>query len=135
MTRLLLDVDTGIDDALALAYLASLPDVEFVAVTASPGNVDAHQVARNTLAMLELCGRTGVEVAVGAEGPLAIPLVTTPETHGPQGIGHAVLPSPSGTVSAAARRRPVGGGSTGQAGGADGPDYGAADELRAGHPA
>jgi inosine-uridine nucleoside N-ribohydrolase len=54
MTKLLLDVDTGIDDALALAYLASLPDVEFVAVTASPGNVDAHQVARNTLAMLEL---------------------------------------------------------------------------------
>ena len=99
MTRLLLDVDTGIDDALALAYLASLPDVEFVAVTASPGNVDARQVARNTLAMLELCGRTGVEVAVGAEGPLAIPLVTTPETHGPQGIGHAVLPPPTGTVS------------------------------------
>ncbi|MEW9870619.1 nucleoside hydrolase [Arthrobacter sp. HS15c] len=99
MTRLLLDVDTGIDDALALAYLSSLPDVEFVAVTASPGNVDAHQVARNTLAMLELCGRTGVEVAVGAEVPLSIPLVTTPETHGPQGIGHAVLPAPTGTVS------------------------------------
>jgi len=99
MTRLLLDVDTGIDDALALAYLASLPEVEFVAVTASPGNVDAQQVAVNTLAMLELCGRTGVEVAVGAQGPLSIPLVTTPETHGPQGIGHAVLPPPAGTVS------------------------------------
>lgn len=99
MTRLLLDVDTGIDDALAVAYLASLPEVEFVAVTASPGNVGAHQVARNTLALLELCGRTGVEVAVGAEVPLAIALVTTPETHGPQGIGHAVLPPPSGTVS------------------------------------
>lgn len=99
MTRLLLDVDTGIDDALALAYLASLPDVEFVAITASPGNVDAYQVARNTLAMLELCGSTGVEVAVGAEAPLAIPLVTTPETHGPQGIGYAELPPPSGTVS------------------------------------
>ncbi|MDQ0634461.1 purine nucleosidase [Arthrobacter pascens] len=99
MTRLLLDVDTGIDDALALAYLASLPDVEFVAVTASAGNVDVHQVARNTLAMLELCGRRGVEVAVGAEAPLEIPLITTPETHGPQGLGHAVLPAPSGSVS------------------------------------
>ena len=99
MTRLLLDVDTGIDDALALAYLASLPDVEFVAVTASAGNVDVHQVARNTLAMLELCGRPGVEVAVGAEAPLEIPLITTPETHGPQGLGHAVLPAPSGSVS------------------------------------
>jgi purine nucleosidase len=115
MTRLLLDVDTGIDDALAVAYLASLPEVEFVAVTASPGNVGADQVARNTLALLELCGRTGVEVALGADVPLAIPLVTTPETHGPQGLGHAVLPPPSGRVSArhaadvwveAARARP-----------------------------
>lgn len=100
MTRLLLDVDTGIDDALALAYLASLPEVEFVAVTATPGNAGLRQVALNTLAMLELCGRPGVEVAVGAEVPLSVPLVTTPETHGPQGLGHAVLPPPSGSVSA-----------------------------------
>ena len=99
MTSYLLDVDTGIDDALAIAYLAALPDTEFVAVTASPGNVDADQVARTTLALLELCGRPGVEVAVGARAPLSIPLVTTPETHGPQGIGYAVLPEPAGAVS------------------------------------
>lgn len=99
MTSYLLDVDTGIDDALAIAYLAALPDTEFVAVTASPGNVDADQVARTTLALLELCGRPGVEVAVGARVPLSIPLVTTPETHGPQGIGYAVLPEPAGAVS------------------------------------
>jgi inosine-uridine nucleoside N-ribohydrolase len=100
MTAFLLDVDTGIDDALALTYLAALPDTEFVSVTATPGNVDADQVARNTLALLELCGRPGVEVAIGARGPLSIPLLTTPETHGPQGIGYAVLPEPSGAVSA-----------------------------------
>lgn len=99
MTAFLLDVDTGIDDALALAYLAALPDTEFVSVTATPGNVDADQVARNTLALLELCGRPGVEVAIGARGPLSIPLLTTPETHGPQGIGYAVLPEPAGAVS------------------------------------
>ncbi|NUS37359.1 MAG: nucleoside hydrolase [Pseudarthrobacter sp.] len=99
MPAYLLDVDTGIDDALALAYLAALPDTEFVAVTASPGNVDADQVARNTLALLELCGRPGVEVAVGARAPLSIPLLTTPETHGPQGIGYAVLPEPKGRLS------------------------------------
>lgn len=100
MTAFLLDMDTGIDDALALAYLAALPDTEFVSVTATPGNVDADQVARNTLALLELCGRPGVEVAIGARAPLAIPLLTTPETHGPQGIGYAVLPEPAGAVSA-----------------------------------
>lgn len=100
MNAFLLDVDTGIDDALALVYLAALPGTEFVSVTASPGNVDADQVARNTLSLLELCGRPGVEVAVGAREPLAIPLLTTPETHGPQGIGYAVLPDPAGAVSA-----------------------------------
>lgn len=99
MPAYLLDVDTGIDDALALAYLAALPDTEFVAVTATPGNVDADQVARNTLALLELCGRPGVQVAVGARKPLSIPLLTTPETHGPQGIGYAVLPEPAGRIS------------------------------------
>jgi purine nucleosidase len=99
MTAFLLDVDTGIDDALALAYLAALPDTEFVSVMATPGNVDADQVARNTLALLELCGRPGVEVAIGARAPLSIPLLTTPETHGPQGIGYAVLPEPAGAVS------------------------------------
>ena len=99
MPTYLLDVDTGIDDALALAYLAALPDTELVAVTATPGNVDADQVARNTLALLELCGRPGVRVAVGARKPLSVPLVTTPETHGPQGIGYAVLPEPAGQPS------------------------------------
>jgi len=81
------------------AYLAALPDTEFVAVTATPGNVDADQVARNTLALLELCGRQGVQVAIGARKPLSIPLLTTPETHGPQGVGYAVLPEPSGRLS------------------------------------
>jgi inosine-uridine nucleoside N-ribohydrolase len=89
---LLLDCDTGIDDALALIYLCSQPHVELVAVTSTPGNVDADQVARNNLALLELCGHSEVPVAVGARGPLRIPLVTTPETHGPQGIGYAELP-------------------------------------------
>lgn len=99
MTAFLLDVDTGIDDALAVVYLAALPDTEFVSVTATPGNVDADHVARNTLALLELCGRPGVEVAIGAREPLSIPLLTTPETHGQQGIGYAVLPEPAGSVS------------------------------------
>ncbi|MDQ4489673.1 nucleoside hydrolase [Sinomonas sp. ASV486] len=91
----LLDCDTGIDDALALLYLCSQPHVELVAVTSTPGNVDADQVAANNLALLQLCGRGDVPVAIGARAPLRIPLVTTPETHGPQGIGYAELPTAS----------------------------------------
>ncbi|TYC97897.1 nucleoside hydrolase [Arthrobacter echini] len=97
--RLLLDVDTGIDDAVALLYLLATPGVSIEAITCTAGNVGAHQVAANNLALLELCARAGVEVAIGSEVPLEIPLVTTEETHGDQGIGYAVLPPPRCSVS------------------------------------
>ena len=115
LTPLLLDVDTGIDDSLALLYACASPDAEVVAVTCVAGNVDAQQVARNTRAVLELAGRADVEVALGRETPLVRVLVTTPETHGPLGIGYAVLPPASRPLSARfgpdviveeARRRP-----------------------------
>jgi purine nucleosidase len=112
---LILDVDTGIDDSLALLYAAASPEAELVGVTCVGGNVDAHQVERNTRAVLELAGRTDVEVALGRDRPLVKSIETTPETHGPEGLGHATLPPPSRPLSARngvdlildeARRRP-----------------------------
>jgi purine nucleosidase len=92
---LILDVDTGIDDALALLYACALPEIELLAVTCVAGNVDARSVATNTRAVLELAGRADVPVLLGAERPLVKALETTPETHGPGGIGYAELPAPS----------------------------------------
>lgn len=112
---LILDVDTGIDDSLALLLAAAAPEAEILAVTCVSGNVAAGQVARNTLALLELCGRGDVEVALGREVPLVRPLRTAPETHGPEGVGYATLAPPRGRVSGRhaadliveeARRRP-----------------------------
>jgi purine nucleosidase len=114
-TALILDVDTGIDDSLALLYVAGSPDAELIAVTCVSGNVDARQVAINTRAILELARRPDVEVALGRETPLLRRLETTPETHGPQGLGHAELPPPTAplserhavdTIIDEARRRP-----------------------------
>lgn len=96
---LILDVDTGIDDSLALLYAAGSRDADLVAVTCVSGNIDAKQVGINTRAILELAGRSEVEVAMGREIPLIKPLETTPETHGPQGLGHAELPPPSRPLS------------------------------------
>jgi purine nucleosidase len=92
---LLLDVDTGIDDALALLYACASPEVELVAVTCVGGNVNARRVAENTRAVLELAGRADVPVVLGREEPLVKPLETSAETHGPRGIGHAELPPAS----------------------------------------
>ncbi|HEV7809047.1 MAG TPA: nucleoside hydrolase [Candidatus Limnocylindrales bacterium] len=98
-TPVILDVDTGIDDSLALLYAAATPEAEIVAVTCVGGNVDARQVERNTRSVMELAGRLDVEVALGLERPLVRPVETTPETHGPQGLGHAELPPPSRPLS------------------------------------
>ena len=98
-TALILDVDSGIDDSLALLYAAGSPEVELVAATCVSGNIEARQVAINTRAVLELAGRAEVEVALGHETPLVRALETTPETHGPQGLGHAELPPPTRPLS------------------------------------
>ncbi|GAA2961034.1 nucleoside hydrolase [Glutamicibacter bergerei] len=100
--RLLFDNDTGIDDALALAYLCACDHVQIEALTSTPGNVDVEQVAANNRALLALCERPEVPILIGAQDPLQIPLVTTPETHGPQGVGYATLPDRGTTASSEA---------------------------------
>jgi purine nucleosidase len=96
---LLIDCDTGIDDSLALLYACASPEAEILAVTCCSGNVEASQVAVNTLAVLELAGRPDIEVAMGRRTPILRPLEITPETHGPRGIGHAELPPAARSVS------------------------------------
>ncbi|MFI5776309.1 nucleoside hydrolase [Nocardia sp. NPDC051570] len=94
-----MDVDTGIDDALALLYLLASPEAEILAIASTAGNVPASQVAANNLALLDLCRAPEIEVALGSLTPLAIPLRTTEDTHGPQGIGYAEFPPSPRTLS------------------------------------
>lgn len=97
--KLLIDVDTGIDDALALLYACASTEAEILAVTCTSGNVEARQVAQNTLSVLELAGRADVEVSLGREVPLVRPLMTASDTHGPRGLGYAELPAPTSSLS------------------------------------
>jgi len=97
--KLIIDCDTGIDDALALLYAVSSPEAELLAVTCTSGNIEARQVATNTRALLELCGRAEIEVALGRETPLVRPLMIAPETHGPRGVGYAELAPPMTQIS------------------------------------
>ncbi|HLS79133.1 MAG TPA: nucleoside hydrolase [Nocardia sp.] len=90
--KIIVDVDTGIDDSLALLYLLASPDAELLGIASTAGNVGAAQVAANNLAWLDVCHAPQIEVALGAERPLAIELRTTEDTHGPRGVGHARLP-------------------------------------------
>ncbi len=96
---IVVDCDTGIDDSLALLYLLGSADADVLAITCCSGNVEAHQVAQNNLALLELVGRDDIEVALGRTTPLVRPLEITPETHGPRGIGYAELPLARRSIS------------------------------------
>ncbi|MDV6261706.1 nucleoside hydrolase [Rhodococcoides yunnanense] len=89
---LIVDVDTGIDDSLALLYLLATEEADILGIASTAGNVPVDQVAANNLAWLDLCRAGDVEVALGAQVPLVAPLMTTEDTHGPQGIGYAELP-------------------------------------------
>ncbi|BBZ24206.1 nucleoside hydrolase [Mycolicibacter hiberniae] len=93
------DFDTGVDDAVALVYLLASPDAELVGIAATGGNVAVQQVCDNNLALLELCGATGVPVSRGADAPRSGPVHTGQNSHGPQGLGYAELPPGTGRLT------------------------------------
>ena len=87
----ILDVDTGIDDMVALLIAATAPELALRGVTCVAGNVELQHVARNTGTLLQLVGRGDVPVSIGAARPLSRRLRTAPETHVPTGTGYAQL--------------------------------------------
>ena len=89
-TPIVLDVDTGIDDTIALLFAALHPEVELVAAGAVWGNVEVETATRNTLHALALVGADSVPVAAGAAGPLSgRPAVHAHHVHGDDGQGNA----------------------------------------------
>jgi purine nucleosidase len=90
---LILDVDTGVDDRVALLFAAASPEVELIGATTVMGNVHVDRTTRNTLAVLELAGLGAVEVARGAAQPLVQTWEAFPVVHGEEGLG-GFIPSP-----------------------------------------
>jgi purine nucleosidase len=86
------DVDTGVDDAMALVYLLASPEANLVGIASTSGNVAVQQVCVNNLGLLELCHAAQIPVSKGSDLPLASELRTAEDTHGPQGLGYAQLP-------------------------------------------
>ncbi|WJS89858.1 nucleoside hydrolase [Microbacterium testaceum] len=89
---ILVDCDTGIDDALALAYLLAEPSVEIVGVTTVSGNTDAARAAANTLSLFELAGEDDIPVVIGAHDFRARAYAGgAPHVHGDDGLGGIAL--------------------------------------------
>ena len=90
------DVDTGVDDSLALLYALNKPRFEIVGIATVTGNVEADMAAENTLKILDLAGAPEIPVTVGALRPLGgrwegrVSVI-----HGDNGLGNVTLPASS----------------------------------------
>ncbi|XP_076452412.1 nucleoside hydrolase-like [Babylonia areolata] len=69
-SKMVIDVDTGIDDAHAIMLALSRSDVDVLAITCAGGNVRIDDVVDNTLRVLQICGRMDVPVFKGASRSL-----------------------------------------------------------------
>lgn len=95
----LIDTDTGVDDALALIVALRSPEVRITGITTVAGNVEVHRCTRNVREVIRRLGPgEDIPVVSGATRPMRLPLITAPEVHGPGGMGR-VTPSRAPAVS------------------------------------
>lgn len=95
--KMILDLDTGVDDAMALAYALGSPNIDLIGVTTVYGNVSRNTSIENTLALLDLLGRKDIPVyagndrTTGAKEAYKADIIVE-EIHGKNGIGNVVIP-------------------------------------------
>jgi inosine-uridine nucleoside N-ribohydrolase len=97
----IIDTDGGVDDACALWWALTDPDLDVVAVTVVWGNVALDIAAGVVLRVLAAAGRLEVPVAVGAAGPMGLAPELRPAgfIHGDDGLGNVAGPFPAGAAT------------------------------------
>ena len=96
----IIDVDTGVDDAAAIALAVNLPQIDLIAVTTVAGNVNIDKTTENSLRVLSALGQSTVPVFRGMSRPLSRAYNDASLYHGESGVGDAVLDPSTATVSA-----------------------------------
>ncbi len=87
-TRVIIDTDPGVDDALAILLALRSPELEVVAITTVCGNVPVEQATRNVFRVLSLVRPpASLLIGQGASRPLLRPLETATHFHGTDGLG------------------------------------------------
>ncbi|MEU6780291.1 nucleoside hydrolase [Nonomuraea angiospora] len=94
MLPLIVDTDTGSDDAVALLLAAASGLADVHAVTTVAGNVPLTTATRNALISLQTAGRPEIPVHEGCESPMTRALSTAQHVHGQDGMGDLDLPDP-----------------------------------------
>lgn len=94
----IIDTDPGIDDAIAIFFALTAPELDVTGLTTVYGNVPVDVATRNALTLLEVAGRPEIPVARGAADPVATGyLGAVPHIHGEDGLGDGgERPEPAG---------------------------------------
>ncbi|MFW6056488.1 MAG: nucleoside hydrolase [Chloroflexota bacterium] len=83
-----LDVDPGIDDALAIMLALRSPEVRLELITTVAGNGPLEMTTRNALRLLHHLGAPHIPVCAGAERPLSAPCHGALGYHGADALGN-----------------------------------------------
>lgn len=94
LQKIILDMDPGIDDALALLLALKSAEIEILGITTVAGNAPLEMTTANALRVLEYLGAKNIPVAAGARKPLRRPLEDALNYHGSNGLGSCDLPPP-----------------------------------------
>ncbi|MFN3491101.1 MAG: nucleoside hydrolase, partial [Anaerolineales bacterium] len=98
-SKIIIDTDPGIDDALTFLLALASPEIKLEALTSVHGNIGIDNTTRNALAVLELANASHIPVARGCESPIiSRNYVSGKNVHGITGIGNAELPEPKSKV-------------------------------------
>ena len=95
MRKIIIDTDTGSDDAAAIMMAVAASDIEIMGVTTLGGNITLEQTTKNALQTLEVCDAE-IPVYPGSSGPIMRELVTASGVHGKDGMGDQDLVHPKG---------------------------------------
>eukprot|EP00250_Pteridium_aquilinum_P010391 c19353_g1_i1 orf=103-1137(-) len=94
-TKLIIDTDPGIDDAMAIFMAFQSPELDVIGLTTIFGNGPTPLVTRNALYLCEVAGLLSMPVAEGCSEPLKGGAQKAADfVHGSDGLGNTFPPEP-----------------------------------------
>ncbi|XP_026219445.1 inosine-uridine preferring nucleoside hydrolase-like [Anabas testudineus] len=94
--KLIIDTDTGVDDAQAIMVALADPNVDILGITCCHGNTTLENVLKNTLRVLKVCNKLDIPVYRGCKMPLVASKQHAGDYHGKDGLGDVPDPSAPG---------------------------------------
>ena len=86
--KVIMDVDTGIDDAIAILLAIASKDIDLLGITTVSGNVNRDQATINTARILKKFGYENIKIYKGSSKPIEYKLHEAKHIHGDNGLSN-----------------------------------------------